>query len=125
MRKLQIYYQPVQTNPDHLESLTVSIYEFNETENTYKKKIVWEKDGSKYKIKEVLTDLDFVREKLSVLDIASYKSTDVNPGDAYYFVKHGDLSMATSNPNDIKDLLDWFGFDEIVKYDESRYVKCD
>ena len=59
MDKLQIYYQPIQDNPDHLKSLTISFYDFDEVAGTYKKKIVLEQDGSKDKIKNVCTGFLF------------------------------------------------------------------
>lgn len=125
MDKLQIYYQPPQDNPDHLKSLTLSFYDFDETAGTYKKKIVLEQDGSKYKIKDVLTNLEEIRKLIDSVDFAKYTATDVNPGDPYYFIKKGDLSFATGNASSIKALLDAVNFDEILAYDLSLYKKCD
>lgn len=125
LQKLQIYYQPVQTNPDHLESFTVSYYDFDEGCKTYKEKIVLEKDGAKYKIKNVRDNLDEIKPFLESLDISKFNSTDVNPGDAYFYVKHGDRFIATSNAEDIRELLDWAGFVKIQGYGLEKYTKCD
>lgn len=125
MDKLQIYYQPVQDNPDHLKSLTLSFYDFDETARTYKKKIVLEQCGNKYKIKEILTNLDEISELINSVDFKKYTATDVNPGDPYYFIKKGDLSFATSSTASIQELLDAVHFDEILGYDISLYKKCD
>ena len=102
LQKLQIYYQPVQTNPDFLESLTISYSEFDEQHLTYKQKIVLEKDGVKYKIKRYVGGLPAIKPWMEPLDITKYKSTDVNPGDAYFYVKHVDKFLATSNAEDIR-----------------------
>ena len=125
MDKLQIYYQPVQDNPDHLKSLTLSFYDFDEVAGTYKKKIVLEQNGSKYKIKNVLTNLEEIRVLIDSVDFANYTATDVNPGDPYYFIKKGDRSLATGNASSIQALLDAVHFDEILGYDISLYKKCD
>jgi hypothetical protein len=125
LQKLQIYYQPVQTNPDFLESLTVSYYDFDEEHNTYRQKIVLEKDGVKYKIKHYLGSLNAIRSFIETLDITKYKSSDINSGDAYYYVKHGDKFLATSNLEDIRELLDWARFDEIREYSLDKYEKCE
>lgn len=124
LNKLQIYHQPIQTNPEHLESLTISYYDFDETHNTYKQKIVLERDGVKYKIKKCVGALGAIKPFLTALDIYKFSSADVNPGDAYYYVKHGDKSLATSNADDIKELLDWARFEEIAGYDLDMYQKC-
>lgn len=123
LQKLQIYFQPVQTNPDHLESMTISYYDFDEERNTYKQKIVLEKDGAKYKIKNVRDNLDEIKSFLESLDISKFNSTDVGNGDAYFYVKHGDQFIATSNADDIRELLDWAKFDEIQGYGLEEYQK--
>ena len=125
LQKLQIYHQPIQTNPDHLESLTISYDDFDDAHNTYKQKIVLERNGVKYKIKRYINSLDAIRPMLESLDLAKYSSTGVKTGDAYYYVKYGDQFVATSDPDNIKELLDWAKFDEILGYDLSEYKKCD
>jgi hypothetical protein len=84
-----------------------------------------EKNGEKYKIKRYLGMLGSIRPMLNNLDLTKLKSTGVVPGSAYYYVKFGEQSFATSNADDIKDLLDWTQFDKITKYDLSQYHKCD
>ena len=123
LQKLQIYYQPVQTHPDFLESLTISYADFDEQHKTYRQKIVLEKNGEKYKIKRYNGSLGGIKVWLETLDITKYKSTDVNPGDAYFYIKHGDKFMATSNAEDIRELLNWVHFDDILGYDLSEYNK--
>jgi hypothetical protein len=59
------------------------------------------------------------------VDFKKYASTDVNSGDAYYFIKKGDLSFVTGNSESIRPLLDAVHFDEILGYDISLYQKCD
>ena len=124
LNKLQIYHQPIQINPDHLESLTISYSDFDEVRNTFKEKIVLERDGVKYKIKRVMEQLSAIRPALETIDLTKYKSTDVNPGDAYFYVKYGDQTLATSDAENIKELLDLVHFHEIVGYDLEKYEKC-
>ena len=123
LQKLQIYFQPVQ-HSEHLESLTISYDDFDETSNTFKQKIVLERDGAKYKIKRWLGALGSIKPFLESLDISKYKFTDVNLGDAYYYVKYGEQFLATSNADDIRELLDWVNFDEIQGYGLEEYQKC-
>lgn len=125
MEKLQIYYQPIQKDPEHLESLTISYYDFEEKTCTYREKIVLEKGGEKYKIKRWLGQLGGIRPFLEKLDLKKYTASDVNPGDAYFFIKHGENSLATSNREDIEDILKFCQFDKVLSYDLSEYKKCD
>jgi hypothetical protein len=125
MEKLQVYYQPIQTNPDHLESLTISYYDFDEKTCTYKEKIVLERGGEKYKIKRYIGHLPAIKPFLEKLDLANYKASDVNPGDRYFYIKYGDKVLATSNDDDIKDILEFIHFDTVLGYDLSEYKKCD
>lgn len=124
MYKLQIYYQPVQKNHAHLESLTISFSEFNEAQNTFKKKIVLERDGVKYKIKEYPKTLNEIIPFLSTLDITKYNSSDVNKEESYFFIKYDDKTISTSNAEDIKELLEWADFYSILAYDIDKYKKC-
>lgn len=125
MEKLQIYFQPIQKDPDHLESLTISYYDFDEKTCTYREKIVLEKGGNKYKIKRWLGQLGAIKPFLEKLDLKNYKASDLNPGDAYFYIKYGEQVLATSNQDDIEDILSFCHFDDIIAYDLSQYKKCD
>lgn len=125
MEKLQVYFQPVQTDPEHLESLTISLYDFDEKTYTYREKIVLERGGEKYKIKKWWGQLGAIRPFLEKLDLSNYTASDVNPGEAYFYIKHGDKVLATSKREDIADILEFCHFDKIAAYDISEYQKCD
>ena len=124
LNKLQVYYQPIQRHPDFHESLTISLYDFDEANDTFVQKIVREYLGAKYKIKKEMRGIDSIRAMLSTLDLSKYNSTDISSGDAYYYIKFGDHFLATSNAEDIRDILDFVQFDEIVGYSLDEYEKC-
>ena len=115
MEKLQVYFQPRQHTPADQQSWSVSLYDFDKENNTYTQKVVLETVNHKYKLKNIKNDLSDILAFLESLDITKYKCSDVNPGDDYYYVKHGDITLATSNPEDIKELLDWMHFDELLQ----------
>lgn len=123
--KFQIYYQPKENSLEGFKSLTISYYEFDEKHQTYRQKIVLEKDGAKYKIKKYLGAFGAIKPFLQNLALDSYKSSDVNPGDEYFYIKYGDKTIMTSDREDISSILNFARFDEILKYDLSEYKKCD
>jgi hypothetical protein len=123
--KLQIYYQPAQPNAEAFKSLTISYYEFDEQHRTFKQKIILEKAGEKYKIKRWIGQLGSIKPFLEELDLSNYKSSSVQSDEAYFYIKYGDQTLSTSNREDIKELLKWIRFDEILSYDLSEYKKCD
>ena len=125
LQKLQIYYQPKQINNEPHASLTVSYSDFDEMNGTYKKKIVLEQNGEKFKIKNYPTNFAEVKAFLEALDLSNFKSSDVDYGESYYYIKHGEHVLATSNPEDIREILDWVGFDKIRAYELSQYKRCD
>lgn len=125
MEKLQIYYQPIQKDLEHLESLTISYYDFDEKTHTYRQKIVLEKGGEKYKIKRWLGQLGAIKPFLNELDLRNYQSSDVNPGDEYFYIKYGEQVLATSKREDIQAILNWCRFDDIIGYDLKEYKKCE
>lgn len=124
LQKLQIYYQPKQANNAPHASLTISYSDFDEANGTYKKKIVLEQNSAKFKIKNYLTNFAEVNAFLEALDLSKYQSSDVDYGESYYYIKYGEQVLATSNPEDIREILDWVGFDEIRTYELSKYKKC-
>ena len=125
LQKLQIYYQPKQVNNAPHASLTISYSDFDEMNGTYKKKIVLEQNGEKYKIKQYPTDLAAITSFLEALDLSDFKSSDIDYGASYYYIKYGEHVLATSNPEDIREILDWIRFDEIRAYELIQYKKCD
>lgn len=114
MDKLQIFYQPRRTHPDYWDSVTLSFYDYNESQGTYKTKIVCEVRGETFKKKEVRTDLPVIAEKLANLVIANRASVKVSSDEAYFYIKYGDLSMTTSTAADIQDVLEQFNFQEAL-----------
>lgn len=123
MEKLQVYYQTYKNNVFH-ESLTISFYDFDEQTNTYKQKIILEKNGEKYKIKRLNT-LDDIKEFINNLDLTKFNCEKVNTDESYFYIKHGNQTLMANNAEDIRELLDWMQFDEIAKYDLDMYTKCD
>ena len=124
MEKLQIYYQASKTDKN-MKSLTISYYDFDEQTNTFKQKIVLEKDHDKYKIKRMYGWLGNIRPFMESIDLKKCNSSQPAPDDAYFYIKYGDQTLTTNNPDDIRSLLDWVKFDEIITYDLSMYTKCE
>ena len=114
MNKLQIFHQPHRTHPDFWDSVTLSFYDYDEDKNTYKSKIVCEIRGQTFKRKELRNDLPAFAEKLEKLDFANRKFTKIALEQSYYYIKYGDLAITTSSVNEIKDILDLFGFEEAL-----------
>ena len=83
------------------------------------------KGGEKYKIKRWLGQLGAIKPFLNELDLRNYQSSDVNPGDEYFYIKYGEQVLATSKREDIQAILNWCRFDDIIGYDLNEYKKCD
>ena len=110
MNKLQIYHQPHRTHPDFWDSVTLSFYDYDEEKNTYKMKIVCEIRGQTFKYKELRNDLPVFAEKLSKLTLASNLMAKIAPEQSYYYIKYGELSVATADADDVADILQLFDF---------------
>lgn len=122
--KLQIYYEPGDNSEHQFKSLSVKYSEFDEENNTYKKKIVLEKNGEKYKIKQYL-DFASIKPFLYSLNLDNYTSSGVQEDSGYFYIKFGEQRFSTSNKEDIREILEWAGFDEILGYELDKYEKCD
>lgn len=125
MDKLQLYYQPSKNNPDDIKSLSISYYDSNPEDNTYKQKIVLEKNGEKYKIKRCVNKLNEIVPFIDQLSLFNYKDGNVDFEQSYYHVKFGDGVYITNNAEDIRDLLNFMNFDEVMRYDANMYQRCD
>ena len=110
MNKLQIFYQPHRTHPDFWDSVTLSFYDYDEAQGTYKSKIVCEIRGQTFKKKALCGDLPVLAEKLQKLDLTDHKMNKVAPGQSYYYIKYGDYAVTTGSPDDIADILETFNF---------------
>ena len=121
--KLQIYYQPAKNENALMKSLSISYYEFDVEHNTYREKIVLEKDGEKYKIKRYWGTLGSFLPKISKINLSQYPKTEVDLDKEYFYVKFGDQILATNNKEDIADILSIVNFDEILAYDITQYQR--
>ena len=114
MNKLQIFYQPHRTHPDFWDSVTLSFYDYDEAQGTYKSKIVCEIRGQTFKKKELCSDLPVLAEKLQKLDLTDHKMNKVTPGESYFYIKYGDFDVNTGSADEIKDILDLFNFQQAL-----------
>lgn len=114
MNKLQIFYQPRRTHPDFWDSVTLSFYDYDEAQGTYKSKIVCEIRGQTFKKKELRSDLPVFTEKLQKLDFSDCKMRKVTTGESYFYIKYGDLAVTTGSTDEIKDILDLFDFQQAL-----------
>ena len=118
--KLYIFYEP--DADAHIQSFSVSFYDFDLQAGTYKRKIVLQKDNVKYKIKDLCTDIDAFVEKIASVDFSNRpEHPRVNDNGACYFIKYGDHQITTQNREDIDDILQTFGFDHFFELEAAKY----
>lgn len=120
--KLQIYFQPGK-NTDGIRSFTLSCSRFDETNNTYRRKLTLEKEDHKYKIKKYCSDLDKLLKILKLLDLSDRPNEKVEGGQDLYCIKFGDQMAETSDKKKIQDILDLFDFDKEFQTNLNEY-KC-
>ena len=119
--KLQVYYQPAK-NSD-IKSLSISYYDFDLQHHTYRHKIVLEKGGEKYKIKNYWGTLNGLLSKFEKIDLQNYPKTEVDKSKDYFYIKMDDHDYMTNSAEDIQDILDLIRFNEVLNYDMSKYKK--
>lgn len=119
--KFQIYYQPEKGNLEGIKSFTVSYYDFDFEHNTYRRKMVLEKDDQKYKIKEFWGNIG-VFKIINAIDFSKLPKDDVDYDKAYFYIKYGDNIYATNNKESIKDILDSLFFDSLLSTDIAKYT---
>lgn len=119
--KLQVYYEP-KTNSE-IKSLSITYCDFDLQHHTHKYKVVMEKGGAKYKIKQYLDTSDRLLSKLATINLKEYPKTDVDKTQDYFYIKMDDCDYATNCTTDIQDILDFIKFYEVLNYDISKYEK--
>lgn len=121
--KLQLYYQP--GNRTKILSLSISISELNEKENTYKHKITFERTDGKYKKKEIRTGLDAMLSSIEPhINISGLTRHEIDMEKDYFYLKC-DGEYTTNDKQDIEGLLQALDFYNILNHDMSTYKKCD
>ncbi len=120
MNKFQIYYEPKKSET---RSFTLAISRLNETDDTYKFKIIKEvKNGLKvdtYKIKEFHIGVKEVLNKIAQIDFE--KEYDSYKNGAMYYISVDDKSITTNNKEQIQYILDLFQFDELLSINVIQY----
>ena len=119
--KLQVYYQPKANS--EIKSLSISYYDFDLEHHTYRHKIVLEKGGEKYKIKNYWGTLNGLLPKLEKIDLQKYPKTEVDKNEDYFYIKTDDCDYITNSADDIVDILELVQFYEVLNYDISKYKK--
>ena len=109
--KFQIYYQPTKKQRKRIESFSISYSSFDPDTNTYKKKVVLEKCGEKYKDKIFPEGLDQILPSIEAIDLSTYPKTTVDFDDEVYYIKCGEQHYSTNNCEDIDGLLKQFHFE--------------
>ena len=121
MEKIQVYYQP-EKNSGNIKSLSISYYDFNEKELTYRHKITLERDDGKYKIKGYYGSLPAILP-LRKITLSDRPHHEVDKNLAYFYVKTEVEEYLTNDRKDIEDILNFIHFDEVLNYDISKYKK--
>ena len=121
MDNFQIYYEPKKSD---ISSFTLAISRLNETDDTYKLKIIKEiKNGIKvdtYKIKEFHIGVKNVTNKIKQIKFeASYDKCQ--KGKDIYYISVDDISISTSNKKQIQYILDLFQFDDLFNINVIQY----
>lgn len=121
--KLQLYYQPA--NRTEILSLSISISELNEKENTYKHKVTFERVDGKYKKKEIRTGLDEMLSSLEPhINASNFTKHEIDMEKDYFYFKCN-WEYATNDKQDIEGLLQALDFYNIINHDMTTYKKCD
>lgn len=123
--KFMFYYEPGSKNP-YTRSYTLSFSQIDEESNTYKQKAIlqhWsDKRGNleEYKLKEVHIGTDKLMEKINRIDFDKEYSAPKS-GEETIYIYFGDKKIATSNLDEVRDILNDFDFVELCKITHRHY----
>lgn len=121
MEKFQIYYEPKRSD---VRSFTLAISRLNETDDTYKFKIIKEikKDITveTYKIKEFHIGVKEIVEKIAQIDFDVDYDFD-KEGKEMYYISADDKSIKATNKEQIQYILDLFQFDDLYNINVIQY----
>lgn len=121
MQKLQIYFQAKRTHPEFWDSVTLSLYDFDASAGTYKRKIVCEVFGETFKQKTVCNNLSEIVKKVDSLDLSQFHANKIITGEPYFYVKYDDTDITTSSETDIHTILEMFDFEEARRFFTEKY----
>ena len=123
--KLMFYYEPGAKNP-YTRSYTLSFSRIDEESNTYKQKAIlqhWSDKRSnleEYKLKEVHIGTDKLMEKINRIDFDKVYSAPKS-GEETIYIYFGDKKIATSNVEEVRGILEDFGFVDLYKITHRHY----
>ena len=123
--KLMFYYEPGAKNP-YTRSYTLSFSRIDSESNTYKQKAIlqhWSDKRSnleEYKLKEVHIGTDKLLEKISRIDFDKPYSAP-KTGEETIYIYYGDKKIATSNLEEVKEILKDFNFLELCSITHKHY----
>lgn len=122
MKKFQIYFKL-----NEKENYTLSISRIDEVTNTYKLRVIYEHfnkislENEKLKIKEFHLGAKDVLEKINKISFEREYSFDINSS-SYYQISFDNKKIKTTNKEEILDILNDFGFLEILKISSKEYL---
>ena len=108
----QIYYQPGVANRKDIKSISLKLYDFNITDNTYKQKVIIERVDGEEKNKDVCEGLRTVREAIESIDF-NVPETNVNMDEDYFLIKCDQDKIQTNDKTSVQRILTMFNFPEI------------
>ena len=123
--KLMFYYEPAGKNP-YTRSYTLSFSRLDSESNTYKQKAILQHWSDKrnnleeYKLKEVHIGVDKLLEKIEKIDFDKEYSAPKS-GEETMYIYYGDKKIATSNIDEVRDILNMFNFFELYSITHRHY----
>ena len=112
--KFQIFYGT--KTMKGVQSFSVSYYDFYPASDTYIKKTILElNNGRKIVSKKTLQNIELFCKIVESVGLEDHESDkNVAYTKDYYYIKCGDIEIATNNKAKIQDILDVFDFDSLL-----------